>query len=101
VERVLRTHWRELALVRYFELWDAVSTLRLLRALRGTATLRHGFGGMISGLKQQHLVRRARGSAGLWRPVDLAHIYPHVPRWPADGIAAARERARQEQRRPH
>ncbi len=93
VERVVLTQWRELALVRYFELWDAVSTLRLLRALRGTATMGHSFGGMISGLKQQHLVRRVRGSAGLWRPAALERIYPHVPRWPAEGISAARERA--------
>ncbi len=94
LERLFLTQWREMALVRYFELWEQVSTLRLLRALAGTATLRASFGGTISGLKQQGLVRRVRGSTGLWRPVDLVHIFPHVPRWPAEGIAAAHAYAR-------
>ncbi len=94
----LVAEWRYQALVRYFELWGAMTGARLHRALAGRSTgsgpspIEQWGNGMIGLLNKQGLLSHTQNNG--WCPVQLSAIYPSVPRLPPEGIIAARERAR-------
>jgi len=80
--------WRQLALLRYFEIWGNVSTAKFLRAVAGKPKLRQSFAGMIGGLNSQKVIQRT--AQGEWKPIDLNRVYPHLRRLPSEGVENAR-----------
>ncbi len=86
-------YWRELALVRYLELWQRIRTADFLRGLEGTPLLGRSVTGIIGAANIRHTLQKRRDQ---WYPLSLTPFYPaRVPPWTAAAVAAGRARARQ------
>lgn len=84
------TEWRQLAFLRYLEIWEKVTVDRLVRATDGTETLRRSFSGILGAMNSKGGIRKAKG---VWEVANLTLVYPKLKRMSEAGIRRAKQLA--------
>lgn len=93
-QQIQTEYFNHFALVRYLEIWGGnLTSARFVRGFKANINLRRSFAGMLGSNNNAVSPKDGlvKGTNGTWQIVNLASVYPFIPRLTKEGIESCRK----------